>query len=52
MELRLQTAPDTLELLRDRGVAVHVEETNAAVGLYNELVAGGALAGGLFHSTC
>src|ERR1041385_6593073 len=34
MELVLQTCPETLALLRDRGVPVHVEETRAAVALY------------------
>ena len=33
MERRLRTCPETLELLADRGVAVHVEETSAAVRL-------------------
>jgi hypothetical protein len=51
MELVLQTCPETLELLRDRGIRVHVEETRAAVALYNEL-AGDHAVGGLFHSTC
>ena len=52
MELRLQTCPETLEHLRERGVACHVEETNAAVCLYNELADQGQRVGGLFHSTC
>jgi hypothetical protein len=52
MDLQLQTAPATLELLRTRGVAVHVEETNAAVKRYNELAEQGFAVGGLFHSTC
>ena len=51
MELALQTTPETLAMLRDRGVPVHVEETRAAVALYNEL-AGHRAVGGLFHSTC
>jgi hypothetical protein len=51
-ERRLQTMPATLDLLRDRGVEVHLEETNAAVTLYNDLVEQGARVGGLFHSTC
>jgi hypothetical protein len=52
MDLRLQTAPSTLELLRARGVDVHVEETNSAAKLYNELADRGVPVGGLFHSTC
>lgn len=51
MERRLQVCPETLELLEGRGVTVHVEETGAAVELYNELVEH-APVGGLFHSTC
>ena len=51
MQLVLQTCPETLDLLRDRGVAVHVEETRAAVELYNKLAETEPV-GGLFHSTC
>jgi hypothetical protein len=51
MELVLQTCPETLELLEDRGIAVYVEETRAAVARYNELAEKRAV-GGLFHSTC
>ena len=51
MELVLQTCPETLALLQQRGIPVHVEETRAAVALYNEL-AEHTRVGGLFHSTC
>lgn len=51
MEERLRTMPETLALLADRQVDVHVAETTAAVEQYNEL-AGHAPVGGLFHSTC
>jgi hypothetical protein len=51
MQLVLQTCPETLELLRDRGTPVHVVETREAVALYNELAEHRAV-GGLFHSTC
>jgi hypothetical protein len=51
MQLLLQTCPETLEMLRKLEVAVHVEETRAAVALYNELAKQHAV-GGLFHSTC
>lgn len=51
MELRLQVMPETLRLLEDAGVEVHVAETTAAVGLYNRLAASEPV-GGLFHSTC
>jgi hypothetical protein len=37
MHLVLQTCPETLRLLEERGVRVHVEETRAAVELYNRL---------------
>lgn len=51
MELRLGAMPDALRMLRDAGVEVHVEETTAAVALYNRLAATERV-GGLFHSTC
>jgi hypothetical protein len=51
MDLALQTCSETLDLLRDRGIPVHVEETRAAVERYNKL-ATEKLVGGLFHSTC
>lgn len=51
MDLVLQTCPETLELLKRRGIAVHVEETKVAVELYNQLAENEAV-GGLFHSTC
>lgn len=51
MQLVLRTCPETLELLRERGIPVHVEETRAAVALYNKLAADTPV-GGLFHSTC
>jgi len=51
MQLLLQTRPETLAMLRSRGIPVHVEETRAAVALYNKLAEEHAV-GGLFHSTC
>jgi hypothetical protein len=51
MERRLHTMPETLVHLRERGIEVHVEETGAAVELYNRL-AENRRVGGLFHSTC
>jgi hypothetical protein len=51
MYLVLQTCPETLDLLRAGGIAVHVEETRSAVALYNRL-AESQNVGGLFHSTC
>ena len=51
MDLVLQTCPETLDLLRARGVQVHIEETRTAVRLYNKLAETQPV-GGLFHSTC
>jgi hypothetical protein len=51
MQLALQTCPETLEMLKNKGIAVHIEETRAAVELYNRL-AEHEQVGGLFHSTC
>ena len=51
MELALETCPETLQYLRERDVTVHVEETKAAVALYNKLAETKSV-GGLFHSTC
>jgi hypothetical protein len=51
MQLMLRTCPETLQLLKDNGVGVYVEETRKATELYNKL-AGREPVGGLFHSTC
>ena len=51
MQERLEVDPATLELLRERGIEVHVAETTAAVKLYNDLIETVPV-GGLFHSTC
>ena len=51
MQRMLQTCPETLELLKGKGIAFHIEETSAAVTLYNELTETEPV-GGLFHSTC
>ncbi len=52
MQLVLQTCPETLERLKDLSIETLVEETNAAVVTYNQLVTEGKAVGGLFHSTC
>ena len=52
MLLMLRTRQETLDLLENRNITVHVAETNAAVEIYNGLVADGEAVGGLFHSTC
>lgn len=51
MELRLPTMPETLKVLEDNGIEVHIEETTAAVELYNTLAQTNPV-GGLFRSTC
>jgi hypothetical protein len=51
MELQLHVARATLDLLAERGITVHIEETRTAVAHYNEL-ADHTPVGGLFHSTC
>jgi hypothetical protein len=51
MHLVLQTCPETLQMLEKRGVPVYIEETKAAVALYNRLAETEPV-GGLFHSTC
>jgi len=48
---RLRICPETLEMLKNRGVAAHVLQTEDAVRLYNELQRKQRV-GGLFHSTC
>jgi len=51
MELRLQVMPETLRVLEDAGIQVHVAETGEAAELYNELAVEYRV-GGLFRSTC
>ena len=48
---RLQVCPETLDLLKTKGIPTHVLPTEDAVRLYNELAAKQKV-GGLFHSTC
>jgi hypothetical protein len=48
---RLRVCPETLERLRERGVATHVLPTEEAVALFNQLREREPV-GGLFHSTC
>jgi hypothetical protein len=51
MLLRLLTSQETLALLKEQRVQVHVAETNAVAEIYNGLAARGEAVGGLFHST-
>lgn len=48
---RLQTCPETLELLAARGVEVQVLQSEAAVAAY-EALRGQRRVGALIHSTC
>jgi len=48
---RLQVCPETFKLLEKLGIPVHVQKTDEAVKLYNEL-RGREAVGGVFHSTC
>ncbi len=48
---QLQVCPETLQMLKDRGIPTHVLQTEEAVRLYNELREKKRV-GGLFHSTC
>ena len=52
MLLMLKTCQQTLDLLEQQRIKVHVEETKAAAELYNDLASRGEPVGGLFHSTC
>ncbi len=51
MRLALQTSPETIQMLEQRGVYVHVKETKEGAALYNRLAESHPV-GGLFHSTC
>jgi hypothetical protein len=48
---RLQIREQTLQMLRDKNIPVHVEQTEEAVRLYNELSKTERV-GALIHSTC
>ena len=48
---RLNVTPETLQMLEDRGVSVHIHQTEEAVRLYNELSESERI-GALIHSTC
>ncbi len=48
---KLHICPETLQLLKDLNIPVHVLQTKEAVALYNKLRETEQV-GGLFHSTC
>jgi len=52
MLLMLHTCQETLDLLEEKNIAVHVAETKAAAEIYNDLASRGNFVAGLFHSTC
>jgi len=52
MLLMLHTCQETLDLLEEKHITVHVAETKAAAEIYNNLASRGNFVGGLFHSTC
>jgi len=52
MWLALQTCQETIDLLDEKHIPVHIAETKAAAKIYNDLVSDGEAVGGLFHSTC
>ncbi len=51
-ELRLETCPQTLDLLRTMGIEVILEESSVAISKYNDLVEDGTRVAALIHSTC
>ena len=48
---RLRVCDETLQMLKERGIPVHVLQTEKAVQLYNELCEKEPV-GALIHSTC
>ena len=52
MLLMLRTCQETLDLLEEKRITVHIAETKAAADIYNGLASRGEAVGGLFHSTC
>lgn len=52
MNERLQVKPETLDMLDEAGVEIHVLQTKHAVERYNELQEADEAVAGLFHSTC
>lgn len=48
---RLQTCPETLQLLQEKGITTYVLQTEAAIERYNQLTDSEPV-GALIHSTC
>ena len=51
MYQQLHVCPETLQILKEKGITTHILQTKEAVRLYNELRENKKI-GGLFHSTC
>jgi hypothetical protein len=49
---RLQTCPETLNLLDEHNIRTFVLQTEEAIKKYNELVSENVRVGALIHSTC
>lgn len=47
----LRVRPETIQMLKRKGITVHVDQTDAAIRRYNQLRKNEAV-GGLFHTTC
>ncbi len=47
----LQVEPQTLQMLKEKGIEVHILQTELAAKLYNKFRETDSV-GGLFHSTC
>lgn len=52
MNRMLHTRHKTEQLLRSRGIEYHIEQTQRAIGMFNDLIKQGKKVGGIFHSTC
>lgn len=50
--LRLKLAPETEQMLQEKGLEYHFEETRRAAEHFNRLVEEGRKVGGVFHTTC
>jgi hypothetical protein len=51
VDRRLEVDLSVVRALEDRGITVHIAQTQEAVARYNRLAVEGPV-GGLFHSTC
>jgi hypothetical protein len=49
---RLNVSTEAEAFLREREIPYHIEKTQKAIALFNELSQAGKRVGGVFHSTC